>query len=165
MEQGKTERFSFESESDDAQEQQKRRGAVKLDGSKSKFAKEAAQKEQFEQQADEAMATAQDKRQRAVDLVRQFWNIAKSTTIETEKGPIERSLEKETVSKLVEFAAELNNDPNESSDGTGSIAVITLLLKTVLHLRDNNNTLRYKLSVIENKVNKLSSTSGKTDAK
>ena len=114
MQDGKTEeRFSFESESDDSQEQQRRRGSIKLDSSKSRFVKDAARKEEFEQRADIAMETAQNRKQRAVELVRQFWNIAKDTTLESNKGPIQKSLEKETVGKLLEFATEFNNYFNE----------------------------------------------------
>lgn len=77
-------------------------------------------------------------------------------TLLSEKGPIKKNLEKEIVNKLVRFASEMNNDPNEP-EGFGSVAVIVLLLKAILYLRDKNNELSYKVASLEQKINKVSS--------
>lgn len=144
------ERYSFGSNPED-QESRKR---VKLNSSKSKFANEIAKKDDFDQRAEAAVDDAQNKKEIAVELAKQFWSIAKDTTLEKNKGPIQKSLEKEVIGKLLEFASSLNNDTSEF-EGAGSMAIIMLLLKISLHLRDNNNSLNYKLTLLEDKVNKL----------
>lgn len=158
----KVPRISFDSSKDS--EQKPHKSAIKLDSSKSQFAQENSKKEDFEQRADQAMEISNDRKQRAVDLVKQFWNSAKDTTLESEKGPIQKSMEREIVGKLLSFASEMNNDPNES-EGSGSVAVITLLLKIVLHLRDKNNDLMFTVHQLDKKVDKLSSVNGKLDVK
>lgn len=152
------ERLSLESNEEDAKLQQNRRGGLKLNSSKSQFIKEIVRQEVFDQQATQAFDQMQERKQQAVELVQQFWSFIKDETLVREKGPIRKNLEKEIVNKLLNFASEMNNDPNES-EGAGSVAVITLLLKTVLYLRDSNNENRYHLSKLEQKLNLLSSTS------
>lgn len=153
------ERLSLESNEEDAKLQQNRRGGLKLNSSKSQFIKETVKQEVFDQQADQVFDQMQERKQQAVELVQQFWSFIKDETLIREKGPIRKNLEKEIVNKLLNFASEMNNDPNES-EGSGSVAVITLLLKTVLYLRDLNNESRYRLAELEKKLNKLSSASG-----
>lgn len=152
----KEERLSFESNEEDAKFQKERRGGLKLNSSKSLFNKETVKKEDFEQQADEAFEKLQDRKQQAVELVQQFWSFVKDETLSVEKGPIKKSLEKDIVSKLLNFASDMNNDPNEP-EGSGSVAIITLLLKTALYFRDCNNDTRYRLEKLEKEMNKLSS--------
>lgn len=152
----KEERISLESNEEDAKFQKERRGGLKLNSSKSLFNKETVKKEDFEKQADEAFEKVQDRKQQAVELVQQFWGFIKDQTLDPVKGPMKKSLEKEIVSKLLNFASDMNNDPTEP-ESSGSVAIITLLLKTVLYLRDCNNDISYRLSVLEKKMNKLSS--------
>lgn len=153
-------RFTLESDDEDAKLQQLRRGKLKIDSAKSQFTKnaiqQATQKEKFEQQADVTFDQIQNRKERAAELVQQFWSFVRDETLVSEKGPIKKNLEKETINKLLSFASELNNDPNES-EGTGSVALITLLLKAVIHFRDANNESNYRLSEAEKKINKLSS--------
>lgn len=147
----KEERLSLESNEEDAKFQRERRGGVKLNSSKSMFSKDPAQpsrKEVFEEQAEEVFEEIQDRKQKAVELVQQFWSFVKDETLATNKGPVKKNLEKEIVSKLLNFASEMNNDPKEP-EGAGSVAVITLLLKAVLYLRDCNNDLGYRLAKLE----------------
>ena len=147
----KEERLSLESNDEDAKFQRERRGGVKLNSSKSMFAKDPVQipqKETFEKQADEFFEETQDRKQQAVELVQQFWSFVKDETLVSNKGPVKKNLEKEIVSKLLNFASEMNNDPKEP-EGAGSVAVITLLLKAVLYLRDCNNDLGYRLAKLE----------------
>lgn len=151
----KEERLSLESDAEDANLQKDRRGNVKLNTSKSMFTKETVKKEVFEEQANEIFEEVQDRKQKAVELVQQFWNFIKDETLISEKGPIRKNLEKEIVSKLLNFASEMNNDPREL-EGAGSVAIITLLLKAVLYLRDCNNDSRYRLTELEHKMKKLS---------
>lgn len=153
------ERISLESDEEDAKLQQNRRGGLKINSSKSQFIKETVKREVFEQQADEVFDQIQERRERAVKLVQDFWSFIKDKTLVEEKGPIKKNLEKETVNKLLNFASEMNNDPNEP-EGAGSVAVITLLLKAVLYLRDSNNESRYRLEQLEQRLNQLSSPSG-----
>lgn len=155
-------RLSLESNEEDAKLQKNRRGTLKLDGSKSQFTKEVFHRENFERQADEVFNQIQDRKQKAVELVQLFWGFIKDETLLNEKGPVRKNLEKEVVGKILDFATEMNNDEQES-EGAGSVAIITLLLKTVLYLRDQNNDIRYRLSTMEKKF--LSSMDGKGHVK
>lgn len=151
-------RLSLESDAEDAKFQQTRRGGLKLNSGKSQFTKNTVKREEFEEQADLVFDKMQDRKQIAAELVREFWLFVMDETLVAEKGPNKKSLEKEIVKKLLSFASELNNDPNEP-EGSGSIAIISLLLKAVLYLRDTNSTLSYRLSEIEKQIKKLSSQS------
>lgn len=150
----KEERIILESNEEDAKLQKERRGGSKLNASKSIFTKEIINKETFEEQADDAFEAIQDRKQKAVELVQQFWSLIKDETLASTKGPMKKSFEKEIVSKLLNFASEMNNDEKEP-EGAGSVAIITLLLKTVLYLRDSNNDFKYRLSELERKIQKL----------
>lgn len=153
-------RLTLESDDEDAKFQQSRRGKLKIDSTKSQFTKAAIQnsiqKERFEEQADLVFNQMQDKNQRAAELVKEFWSFVMDQTLLTEKGPARKSLEKEIVNKLLSFATEINNDPNEF-EGAGSVAIISLLLKAVLYLRDINSGLSYRLSEVEKQIKKMSS--------
>lgn len=126
---------------------------VKLTNSKSKFAKKIKQKEEFQKAADATISKKVDRNTQAAELVKQFWTLAKSETLEANKGPIEKNLEREIITKLIQFATELNNDENEPY-GSGSVAIITLLLKIVIQLRNDNNQLKFKIAQIENKLSR-----------
>lgn len=156
MRKDQEERISLESDEEDAKIQKERRGGLKIDSSKSIFSKETVKKEVFEEKANQVFEQIQNRKEKAVELVQQFWDFVKDETLPSEKGPIRKSLEKEIVSKLLNFASEMNNDPNEP-EGAGSVAVITLLLKAVLFLRDSHNELKYRLTKLEQKMNKSSS--------
>lgn len=134
----------------EAADQMARRG-VKVNSSKSRFVKQAVEKQQFLENADAAIDADQSRKQQAVALINKFWQITKSTKLAENKGPTEKSVEAQLVRDLVLFANDLNNDPNEI-EGSGSVAIITLLLKTVMNMRDQQNDLAYKIFKLEQQI-------------
>lgn len=134
----------------EAAEQMARRG-VKVNNSKSRFGKQAAEKQQFLENAEAVIEADQSRKQQAVVLINKFWQIIQSTKLVENKGPTEKSVEAQLIRDLVEFANEMNNDPNEI-EGSGSVAIITLLLKTVLGMRDQQNNLAYKIFKLEQQI-------------
>lgn len=130
------------------------RKGVKLSSNRSKFGKQSVEKQQFAASADAAVASDMDRKTRAVQLVNKFWQVSQDKTLVENRGPLLQSIEAQLVKDLIEFANEMNNDPNEL-EGTGSVAVITLLLKTVLKARDTHNEMSYKIHNLEQRVTKL----------
>lgn len=141
---------SFSDSDEAALEQLSRRGGSKL-AAKSQFAKKTDQKESFEDQANAAYQSIQSRKQRATDLVLQFSKIIKDTTLETNKGPIDKSIEAECYRNLLGIAEELNNDVSEK-EGSGSIALVALLLKTTFHFRNSNNEISFEIAKLNKQV-------------
>ena len=90
-------------------------------------------------------------KQRASELALQFKKIIEDKTLSQNKSVFSLEIEKETLTKMVELAIEINNDANEQ-EGMGSLSWITFLMKTALSQRDRINYLEYNLSLIEKKL-------------
>lgn len=159
----------METDPADAEAQQARRGGVKLDRSKSQFAQKARSKEDFEQRADAVHSQMVDKNEKAAKLSKDFWDMVRGKILVRNKGPIDKSMEKEVITNLISYARDLNNPPfnendtNPSEEGLGSISIIALLMKTAIHQRDLYNELEFRLSAAEKKIKLLSSESPMVD--
>lgn len=129
---------------------------VKFNNTRSKFEKPINHVKDFEYAADASVASDMQKKAKAAALVSKFWQIVGDKTLQANKGPTQLSIENELVRDLVQFAHEMNNDANED-EGCGSVALITLLLKTSLNLRNNYNDLSFKVEQLNQKLNNLSS--------
>ena len=136
----------------------------KLDPSKSQFKQKNTRKDFFER-ADQTMSSVEDKRQRAFDLTKQFWESIKDTTLPENKGPLKKTLEKELAEKLISYAIEVNGEIDvtdvdgnvigKEHEGMGSVSMIALILKVLMYQRDINNKLQFKVSELETKLNSL----------
>lgn len=126
---------------------------VKLDNSKSRFAKEQEVKTEFDEKVKQAMSAADTKKTQAAELAQQFMELLKSNTLPVNKGPMEKSLEAEVCKKLLDFAVLLNNDKAEP-EGIGSTALNALLLKAIFTLRDQVNTLRHETEQLRTELKK-----------
>lgn len=153
----------LETNPEDAKIQQARRGEVKLNRNKSKFAQQAKNKEEFEEKADAAHDQLAERRTRALEAIQQFWNSLKDKTLIANKGPMQKSLEKEMFSKLIEVATEMNTDEN-LREGEGSVALIGLLLKAIHYQRDVINELDYKVSQQDLKLAQIHKKLSRPDA-
>lgn len=153
------ERISLETNPEQGLEQQAKHG-LKLDNSKSKYGKKPKDDGDFLKKAEEAVGQINDRKARAVEMVKLFWETIKTKTLTVNKGPLQINLEKDMLSQLTIFASEMNNDPNEQLEGTGSIAMITLLFKTAIYQRDRLNDLEYRVDQLEKNKNKASSAQG-----
>ncbi len=125
---------------------------TKLDNQRSMFAKKNSDKVSFEESADKYVGELKDRNKRAFDLAKQFMDVMKDKTLPENKSVIVQDIEREVKNKLLQLSIEINNDENEENDGMGSLAIISLLLKTVMLQRDSINLLEYKLKTLEKKM-------------
>lgn len=88
-------------------------------------------------------------------LAKEFMDLVQDKTLNRNKSVIVKELEKELLSKMINFASTVNKDPNEE-EGVGSLAIIALLLKTVLIQKNAINDLEYSNSLHEKKITELS---------
>jgi hypothetical protein len=150
------EKFSFQANRENIPIPQ----TVKLDNKKSRYGRqmeERAGAEQtkiaFEKRAEEAHDRILDRNYQMLELGKRFVEIMRDRTLDTNKGPIQKSLEKETLDKLIQFAIELNNDELEVRDGMGAVGLLTLLFRTNLLMRDKCNSLEYRVEQLEKALN------------
>ena len=136
---------------------------VNLDPKKSRFTKKTKTKEEFEQRAAETNDRLQGNLAEAFDLGKQYRELLEDKTITNNKSFLVESKEKEVISKLINYAVKVNTDRDEY-EGMGSVALITLLLKCVIKMRDRYNDIEYKYHMLEKnavkleeKINRLSS--------
>lgn len=136
---------------------------VKLDASKSMFAKKAKTQESFQQRAVETSDKLQNHLAEAFDLGKQYRDLLEDKTIPENKKFLDESREKEIIGQLISYAIKVNIDEDEH-EGMGSVALLTLMMKCVLKMRDRYNDIEYKYHMLEKnhirleeKFNRLSS--------
>lgn len=86
----------------------------------------------------------------AAELALQFSKAMNDKTLKQNKNIFSLEIEQEILSKMVQLAIKINNDPIEQ-EGMGSLSWITLLLKACFSQRDRINYLEYTLSQFEKK--------------
>lgn len=132
---------------------------VKLDNSKSRFAKKAEEKKQinanFEGQVEEYQIQQAAIVKKAADLTSTFMGLIKDSTLKENKGPIQLDLEQQICKDLTELSLELNQDQTQP-EGIGSAGMTLLLLKIVMYQRDKINELGYKISKLEKSSSPIS---------
>lgn len=128
---------------------------VKLSNNKSIFNKKPEASESFDDRADEIFADHENKKQRCLKLGVKFLSILNDKTLLENRSPIIKDLEKQIVNELISLANDINNDEMED-EGMGSMAIMTLLIRTTLMQRDKINELDYKLHKFESEINKIS---------
>ena len=155
----KEQKFSFDSDNDDLEERPMSEG-IRLNSDRSRFARKAKVKQEFEQQAQETHANYEGYLKEGYELGNKFIKLVVDTTLIENKGPMSKSIEKEIISELVSWAIAANNEidvKKVSKDGMGSCSVIALLLNAILKIRDNYNSVQYKCFKLEEDLLKLSS--------
>lgn len=90
-------------------------------------------------------------KQKAAELAVQFKKVLEDKTLPQNKNIFSIEMEKEVLSKMVQLAIDINNDPNEQ-EGMGSLSWITYLFKISLSQRDRLNKLEYAISLLEKKT-------------
>lgn len=125
---------------------------VKLDNKKSKFAKQIENKQIFEQKAEKVHSKMMSRQEEIFLLGSKFIEMMRDKTLVENKGPIQQSLEKELLGKLITFAIELNNDNDEPQDGMGSVGLLTLMFRSALLMRDKYNLLEFKVDQLEKQL-------------
>jgi hypothetical protein len=91
-------------------------------------------------------------RVRAADLATQFNKCLADKTLPENKNIFQNEMEKEIMTKMVQLAIDINNDPAEQ-EGMGSLGWITLLMRTVFKQRDKINKLEYAVLQLEKRTN------------
>lgn len=149
-------------------EQDSPAAGLKIDNSKSRFAPKEPDVD-VEAAARAIGRKIDNKKEMAYKLGLKFMNMLKDRTVTQNKNQITKSMEKEVVSNLMQFAVDTNNDENEL-EGMGSIALSTLLFKSVLYVRDVLNEADYKMAQqakqireLEKKIENLSSNESTAD--
>jgi hypothetical protein len=137
----------------------------KLDQKRSMFSKEKIPEQpDFDTRASGAIEQNQELVQRGQELTRQYWAVMNDKTLSINKGPLQKSLEKEILEKLANFAESLNNDESKA-EGYGSVAMMTLLFKSVFLLKSKNNDLQYELSQVKEQLKSVSTPAAASDDK
>lgn len=140
-------------ENDDEEQSYKKIGLKNVSTQKSIFdsiPKKPTQ-EEFDKKVQAAHQQMANYKQKAAELAIQFKKIVEDKTLFENKNIFSNEVEKEVLSKMIQLAVEINNDPNEK-EGMGSLSWITLLFKTVLLQRDRLNKLEYNLFQLEKKI-------------
>lgn len=127
---------------------------LKIDNSKSIFSQKKKTEEEFNQAVESKIEQNEEFQKSAFILGSNFIKIVEDTTLPENKLQTTLSLEKETLTKLVEFAKVVNNTDSEPL-GMGSVSLIILLFKSTLLLRDKINKLEFKNSQLEESVKRL----------
>lgn len=125
---------------------------LKLNSSKSQFQKETDSRS-FEEKASEIIQTEEERKKRIADLVLKFWSLTKDKTLDSQKGPLRKNLELEIISGLINISQEMNNDLNDKNEGTGSIGLSQLLLKSIFYLKGELNEALYRINLLEKEIN------------
>jgi hypothetical protein len=108
----------------------------------------------FEKKVEEINKKNNDYKTRAAELAISYKKIILDKTLPQNKSVFLEEVEKETLSKMIALAVEINNDQDEQ-EGMGTLGWVTLLLKYFLHHRDRINTLEYQLLESKREINKL----------
>lgn len=132
---------------------------VKIKNKRSSIAEKAKQKSDMEQMftsaADSYVKTKTERSAVGFELAKKFLLSLGDKTLVQNKGVISEDEEKMVRAKLLELAISLNNDEYER-EGEGAIALISILMKSVIKLRDRINELEYAVYVL----NKNASSTG-----
>jgi hypothetical protein len=105
----------------------------------------------FQKKVESVQEKINSNKQKAADLALEFKKILEDKTLPQNKNVFSKEIEREVLTKMVQLAVDINNDPDEA-DGMGSLSWITLLLKIALAQRDRINTLEYNLHLLDKKI-------------
>lgn len=143
----------FDEEEDQQSVQSQKLGLKKVSTQKSIF--DNMPKKRSQEELNEKVAAAQKRagthKVKAMELASQFNKILADKTLPQNRNMFQKEVEKELLGKMVQLAADINNDPNEQFDGMGSLGWITLLLRTCFNQRDKINLLEYRVEQLEKK--------------
>lgn len=128
---------------------------VKLDNTRSRFAKKAEAEKQaeavFNEKIEDHQARAKFYFEKISELTTQINSFVKDTTLKSNKGPIQIEMEQQIIKDMVSLSQQINQDQTQE-EGLGSAGVNLLLLKIVLFQRDKINELDYKISKLDKNI-------------
>lgn len=130
--------------------------SIKIDNKKSKFQNKSKSKEDFNSRVKEVVGEKEERNKKAFELGQKFISHISDKTLQVNKGPIQKDLEKQTCSDLFLLSSTLNNDPSEP-EGAGSLVLDTLFIKSFLIMRDRINELEYANLQLQKRIQELES--------
>lgn len=92
--------------------------------------------------------------QEAAELGQKFLKILNDTRLSENKGPIDQSVEKEVARQWQNYILRINNDHNEP-EGMGSASALSLVLASLLKLRNRINNIEYEYSILKKENEEL----------
>lgn len=137
---------------------EKPRNGLKISNKKSAVGGVAHAKAEFEQAAQQYMDKKQELIKQTLEIGKQFFALLNDKTLNLNKSPINKDIEKETISKIVALALVINQDEAQP-EGYGSVAIINLLLKSNFLLRDRVNELDFELAKLKKQMSSLAAPS------
>lgn len=143
----------FDEEDDSEQEQLAKILPKHASTQKSMFegVSKKSQQEALNKKAQEINERGASYKTRMAELVMQFNKMMADKTLKENKNIFSQEMERESLSKLIQLASEINADVVEQ-EGMGSLSLITVLLKMCLAQRDRSNNLEYNISLLQKKM-------------
>lgn len=138
---------AFEDDYNSSEESPKK--SLKINNSKSQFQPKIDSKKEFNSKVKEMLEDKNDRNRKAFELGQKFISILSDKTLNSNKGPIQKDLEKQICNDLFALAVSINNDPVEA-EGAGSLVLDTLFFKSLLIMRDRLNDIEYSLQSLSN---------------
>ncbi len=105
----------------------------------------------LDQQVKQMQEKNADYKQRTAELAIQFRKLMEDKTLPQNKNVFAAEMEKDILSKIIQLASEINNDPHED-EGMGSLSWIAQLFKTCLAQRDRMNKFEFAILQLEKKL-------------
>jgi hypothetical protein len=142
---------------DDPKEFAPKIGVKPIVGQKSMFDKPRRPTQQeFQKKVQGDQDKISGNKRRAAELFIQFQKTMADKTLVQNKNIINNEVDREMLQDMIKVAMEMNDDTNEEHEGTGSLALITVLLITCLAQKDRANQMEYAISVLQKKTDSLS---------
>lgn len=121
----------------------------------------SSQRKNFEEQVDNIQEYQDERMALAISLGKKFNQMIKDSTLEENKGPIQKSLETEILQSWQDFILRNNNPPPEdveTPEGYGSLAGILMSFKALIDLRNKTNQTNFRLEKISKELEMYKST-------
>jgi len=158
--------FDEEKESDEeVSPKSKKIGIKNVSSQKSIF--DSMQKKSTQEDLDKSVKHTQERASaykiRAADLATQFNRFIADKTLSQNKNVFQRDTEKELMTKMIQLAIEINDDPDEAHGGMGSLGWVALLMRTCFAQRDKINKLEYIVYQLDKKITLIEENSKPVD--
>lgn len=89
--------------------------------------------------------------ERATKLTVAISKALESSTLNENKSPKTKELEKKMIQDMAQLALDINSDPSQKS-GMGAVSMAAMELTFLFKLRDNINNLDYRLTLLEDYI-------------
>jgi hypothetical protein len=139
---------------DDDEEIAPARKGLKTTNQNSSVLAASSPKANFDKDAEEVFNRSEDYKRRAAECAKAYLVALKDKTLPDNKNSISKDLEKESFQNLIQLGMEMNSDLSQD-DGVGSMALIALLLRVILTLRDQVNLVDYRVVRVEASIDAL----------